>query len=248
MSNLIDLTKKAGIVLEKKKLSNIQAEIVLAIDCSGSMNRLYQNGTVQQLVERLLAIGMNMDANKEIDVFQFNGDSKHIGVATESNHSNFVKDKHMSAGGGTNYAPVMKDIINEYGVTLTDSSNSPTKKGFLGGLFGSKQVNKVVETKKADHPTFVFFITDGNNFDAAEAERVVRECSNQPIFWQFVGIGHESFTFLRKLDDLSGRVVDNANFFKVNDISTISDEELYDKLLTEFPDWLLQVKSKDMLT
>lgn len=111
------LNKKAKIVLDKKKLVEVKAEIVVAIDRSGSMYRLYSDGTVQNLVERLLGIGMNMDANKEIDVFQFNQGSKYIGVATEENHANFVRDKKMSADGGTNYAPVMKEIIAKYSGT-----------------------------------------------------------------------------------------------------------------------------------
>src|SRR4051812_40233248 len=118
MSNLINLTKKAGIVLEKKNLVGVQAEIVLAIDCSGSMNSLYRNGTVQELVERLLGVGMNMDANKEIDIFQFNDGYKYVGVATEKNHADFVKKNKMTVSGGTKYAPVMKAVIKKYGSTL----------------------------------------------------------------------------------------------------------------------------------
>ncbi len=239
MSNLINLTKKAGIVLEKNKLVGVQAEIVLAIDKSGSMQSLYANGTVQELVERLLGIGMNMDANKEIDVFQFNTSSTYIGSATEANHTSFVKDKKMGVSGGTNYAPVMEAIIAKYGT-------APAKKGLLGGLFGKKAAEVNTGTKPAN-PTFVFFITDGDNFDRAVTERVVRESANQPIFWQFVGIGRENFNFLQKLDDLSGRYVDNADFFKVTDIKKISDDELYEKLLTEFPDWLKEIKAKGML-
>jgi hypothetical protein len=37
---------------------------------------------------------------------------------------------------------------------------------------------------------------------------------------------------------MEGRVTDNANFFEVKDIDAISDEELYDRLLNEFPLWL----------
>jgi hypothetical protein len=37
---------------------------------------------------------------------------------------------------------------------------------------------------------------------------------------------------------MRGRVLDNVNFFQVNDISNISDEELYDRLLKEFPSWI----------
>lgn len=238
MSNLIDLTKRASIILEKKKLVGVQAEIVLAIDKSGSMHSLYANGTVQQLVERLLGIGINMDVNKEIDVFQFNTGSTYIASATEANYTTFVNDHKMGVSGGTNYSPVMEDIIAKYGTALP-------KKALFGGLFGKKKEETV--SVKPTHPTFVFFITDGDNFDRAETERVVRESASQPIFWQFVGIGREDFKFLQKLDDLSGRYVDNADFFKVTDIDQISDDELYDKLLTEFPDWLKEIKAKGML-
>ncbi|MEK5209590.1 VWA domain-containing protein [Psychrobacillus sp. FSL H8-0510] len=236
MGNLIDLTKKAKIVLEKKKLVEVKAEIVVAIDRSGSMYRLYSDGTVQNLVERLLGIGMNMDANKEIDVFQFNQGSKYIGVATEENHANFVRDKKMSADGGTNYAPVMKEIIAKYSGT--------EKKGRLGSLFGKKSTEAV----KPTHPTFVFFITDGDNSDEKETERLIRESANQPIFWQFVGIGNEPLKFLQKLDDLEGRYVDNADFFKVSNLKKTTDEELYEKLLTEFPSWLQEIKAKGLLS
>ena len=243
MSNLINLTKKAGIVLEKKKLAGVKAEIVLVIDQSGSMSSLYKDGTVQELVERLLGIGMNMDANKEIDVFQFNQSSNYVGVATEENHATFVKDSKMGVSGTTKYAPVMEAVVAKYGTAL-GGNQEPVKKSLLGGLFkkGTAETPKI-----PDYPTFVLFITDGNNSDKREATRIVRESATQPIFWQFVGIGKEEFTFLQKLDDLKDRHVDNADFFKVDDIKNVSDDELYDKLLTEFPDWLNEIKAKGML-
>lgn len=244
MTNLIDLTKKVGIVLEKKKLTGVKAEIILAIDQSGSMSSLYKNGTVQQIVERLLAIGMNMDANKEIDVFQFNNGANFVGTATEVNHATFVKDTKMTVSGGTKYAPVMELIVSKYGIALS-GNQEPAKKSLFGGLFSKKAIEIPI---KPEHPTFVLFITDGNNSDKSEATRIVRESANQPIFWQFVGIGKEKFAFLQKLDDLKDRYVDNADFFKISNVAKVSDEELYDKLLTEFPDWLLQVKAKGMLS
>ncbi|GAA3201226.1 hypothetical protein GCM10020255_105970 [Rhodococcus baikonurensis] len=42
---------------------------------------------------------------------------------------------------------------------------------------------------------------------------------------------------LEKLDDLDGRVVDNAGFFALDDIDTVDDAQLYTRLLSEFPDW-----------
>ncbi|MEH7116124.1 VWA domain-containing protein [Neobacillus vireti] len=231
---VIDLTKKAKIVLEKKNLNGVQAEIVFAVDISGSMSGLFSRGVVQELTERLLGIGMNMDTNKSIDVFAFNTSGHDVGSVSEGNHTNYVTNsmlRKVSVGGGTNYAPVMRKIVDKYG--------SSKKKG-LTGLFSKKQ-------SVPTNPTFVFFVTDGDNFDKSETEKIITESSNQAIFWQFVGIGYESFNFLQKLDDLSGRHLDNADFFSVKDLTKISDEELYDKLLTEFPSWLSQAKNKGLL-
>ncbi|KJR46304.1 tellurium resistance protein [Desulfosporosinus sp. I2] len=55
------------------------------------------------------------------------------------------------------------------------------------------------------------------------------------MFWQFVGIGRENYGILEKLDTMESRVVDNANFFALDDIDRISDEQLYERLLNEFP-------------
>ena len=46
---------------------------------------------------------------------------------------------------------------------------------------------------------------------------------------------------MRKLDDMDGRYVDNANFFAIEnlaDIEVIDDVSLYTKLLDEYPKWL----------
>ncbi|WP_283657207.1 VWA domain-containing protein [Paenibacillus sp. RC343] len=71
--------------------------------------------------------------------------------------------------------------------------------------------------------------------------------SKVPIFWQFVGLGNADYGVLQKLDDLRGRVVDNADFFALDDIDSVTDAELYDRLLNEFPGWLKQVRAKGIL-
>lgn len=43
---------------------------------------------------------------------------------------------------------------------------------------------------------------------------------------------------------MCGRVVDNCNFFALDDIRRISNSELYDRLLNEFPDWLKAARAK----
>lgn len=96
-------------------------------------------------------------------------------------------------------------------------------------------------------PAFVIFITDGGNADRSATTEVIRELSGEPVFVQFVGIGKEDFPFLHKLDELSGRLIDNAGFMHVNDLDAIKDAELYDRLLNEFPRWLEKAREKAIL-
>ncbi|WP_458458321.1 VWA domain-containing protein [Pseudobutyrivibrio sp.] len=228
MTSLIDLSKKARIVLEKKNIFGEKAQVVVVLDISVSMSNLYDNGTVQELSDRLLGIGMNMDLDKSIDVYAFGEKDHEIGSATESNHQGFVSNmmKKLRLEYATKYAGVMKRVINK---------SSVKKKG----LFAKKEVAEV--------PTLVFFITDGDNSDKSEAEKLIKDSSNQAIFWQFVGVGRARFDFLKKLDDMGGRFLDNADFFQVDDLNKITDEELYEKLLNEFPSWITQARNKNIL-
>ena len=100
-------------------------------------------------------------------------------------------------------------------------------------------------------PTYLIFITDGDNFDKSKTDKIIKLMSKFPIFIQFVGIGNEDFKYLQKLDNLSGRKVDNANFAKINDLynsERISDKTLYERLLAEYPQWLITPEVKQMLT
>lgn len=90
----------------------------------------------------------------------------------------------------------------------------------------------------SSYPAFGIFITDGENDDAYATDRAIRNSSKLKIFYQFVGIGFENFRYLQKLDDLDGRDVDNTAFIKVSDFARLDDEQLYAKLLEQYPQWL----------
>ena len=105
-------------------------------------------------------------------------------------------------------------------------------------------LNYYIKKEPSDLPTYVIFVTDGDNSDQRSTTQVIQNASAHPIFWQFVGIGNEKFSFLRKLDEMPNRVTDNANFFQLSNVNAISDAELYQKLLTEYPSWLKDVRQK----
>jgi hypothetical protein len=229
--DLLKAKERKTTVLNLKKAAGIdgqKAQVVLAMDFSGSMGPLYANGTVQDVVERILPMGLAFDDNGEIDFYLF--ESHYVKVPeniTLKNLDGYINNKVMGKYqmGGTNYAPVLKAIYKDF-----------NKKS--GGILGFGGTNATLTD-----PVYIIFITDGENFDHSETEEIVREMSNAGFFIQFVGIGNESFRFLSKLDDLKGRKIDNANFFKCPNISRTTDDELYSLLMNEFPGWVKQARS-----
>ena len=59
--------------------------------------------------------------------------------------------------------------------------------------------------------------------------------------------GGNNYGILEKLDTFTDRLVDNTHFFAIDDFRKMSDELLYDQLLTEFRDWLNIAREKRIL-
>ncbi len=210
-------------VLEKKPLLYPVNRVGVVIDKSGSMRKAFKEGYVQEVIERLFPIALEFDDNGELDVWLFNDEYIRMPSVNRDNLYNYVQDNIMTGmaakfWGQTKYAPVMEDVYTKY-----------------------------VREEPSDIPSYVIFITDGNNSDKANTKNIITRASEQNIFWQFIGIGDEKFEFLQRLDGLKGRTVDNANFFAANDISLTEDRELYDLLLSEYPDWQIEAKRLGIL-
>ncbi len=215
------LKKKVAISLEKKQIADQKAKVAVVFDASGSMNKLYKNGTVQRAFERILAIAANMDDDGTLDVWMFALEFVRATPAHVSDYEGYVNRVYpfKGAGGRNNEPAVMQDVIQKF--TVEDSDPSI--------------------------PVYVVFFSDGGVAETKKISRLLIESSLYPIFWQFVGLGEANYGVLRKLDDLPGRMVDNAGFFALDDIDTVGDEELYDRLFEEFPDWLREAKAKNIL-
>lgn len=209
------ISLRKDLVVNEVKKNNITAttaRVVFVLDHSGSMRTMYKNGTVQDVLERIFPLAMCFDDNAELEFYWFDSIYKELDPVNNGNIEGYVERVIMSKKdhfGGTCYAPVMQEIFNRY-----------------------------AKREPMNIPTFVVFITDGNNSDKTATKDVLKEASKYNIFWKFVGIGNEKFEFLERLDDLKGRFIDNANFISINDIMAIKDSDLYERLLTEYNDWL----------
>ncbi|MNT02816.1 von Willebrand factor type A domain protein [compost metagenome] len=240
---LVSLVKQAGVSLQKVGLLDHRAKVCLCLDISGSMGRLYKEGLVQRFAERILALGCKFDDDGEIDVFLFGKNVHHPAPMALSNCNTYVSQaiQRHPLEGDTRYGAAMQAIRAFY---FPDKAGGERTRPFAAEL-----------------PVYVMFVTDGGTSDQATTEKQLRWASNEPIFWQFMGIGKgrkskskflsafadSDFPFLEKLDELQGRLVDNANYFSVSSPDEHSDAELYDLLMTEYPGWLKLARGNGLL-
>jgi hypothetical protein len=135
--------------------------------------------------------------------------------------------KKVSAG-GTQYGPVMQDIIDDSAPQSKSSAGS-----LLTSLFG-----KQTKSEKRD-PTLAIFITDGENSDRTSAKTIFKESLNKDIYWVLIGIGHSDFSYIQNIGD----DFPNATFLPIDDIKSIDDEDLYDGIICEeFAQWVSKFK------
>ncbi len=218
----ISLKKNAArIVLEKKKLTGVTARVGIVLDISGSMRQLYRKGIVQDAVERILAVASQFDDDGSLDVWVYDNEFSRLPAVTEKDFSDYVERQILN-----------NDSIHKFG------RNDEPK-------VMEDVILKYTIEEPSSEPVFLVFINDGGCKPGIK--KSIISSSTQPIFWQFVGIGNSNFDVLRKLDTMEGRFVDNANFFHLDYLENVSDEELYDQLLNEFPEWLVEAKQKGIL-
>jgi hypothetical protein len=229
---LFELKRKATEVVQQVGLDGQRAQVALALDISGSMVDLFDRGIVQQVIERVLALSIKFDDNAAVDVFLFGARDYAVGELKEAEFVGYV-DRVIRANYAlerdTRYAGVIQRITQYY---------APAP-----GLF----THFLKHSPPARDPAYVLFVTDGDNSDPVQAEQAIIAASNKPIFWQFVGVGSSNFNFLKQLDTLPGRTIDNANFFQIDDIDRVDDTELYRRLLNEFPGWIQLAKQHRIL-
>lgn len=220
---LVSLAKKVQVTLEKKRLTDVVAQVALVLDASGSMNNQYKKGRVQELLNRVVPLAVHFDKNEELECWAFAEKPQQLSSVTLDNFNGFIdRDsrgwRDWSVGSRCNEEPaVIRKVIDFY-------------------------------KKSGDRtPVYVLFISDGGVHKNAEITKLMKEAASLPIFWQFVGIDGRNYGILEKLDTMTGRVVDNCGFFSIDDLHSVTEEVLYDRLMEEFPLWLKAAKAQGII-
>ncbi|MGW7265838.1 vWA domain-containing protein [Streptomyces sp. NPDC054842] len=223
---LVSLYKTAGVSLTEHGLDGQRAAVYLVVDYSGSMKPYYKDGSVQALADRVLGLAAHFDDDGRVPVVFFSTDIDAVTDIALVNHRGRIEQIASGLGhmGRTSYHLAMDAVIDLH----LDSG--------------------------ATEPALVVFQTDGGPINKLAAERYLCKAAELPLFWQFVGFGDpgsRQFDFLRKLDELAvpqKRAVDNAGFFHAgSDPSAVSDAELYDRLVGEFPQWLAAARARGIV-
>lgn len=216
---LVSLAKPIMVQLEKKNLNDVKARVGLVMDITGSMYMAYQEGVVQEIVNKILPLAIQFDDDGQLDFWYYAKTFEHRPAVDLNNYKTAVPDNWkevMNKLGGSNNEPeVMTDVIEFYR--------------------GSQQ------------PVYIIFITDGGMSDKENISRLMKQASEMPFFWQFVGVDGSNYGMLEKLDDLEGRFVDNTGFFAMDDFRAVSNDDLYERLLNEFPVWLNEVRKLGLI-
>jgi hypothetical protein len=228
--------EQVAVSLRKHGAVGVRARVILVLDASGSMSFLYSKGVVADVVERMAAVAAQLDDDGEMQAWTFASNPARLPDLALGDLPEWL-EHHVRVG------------------ELTLFRRKKPKKGLLPGQVDMRAVGIQNEEQKviaevrtfvrehpAADPTLVLFFSDGGVYRNKEIEKELREAVDEPVFWQFVGLGRSNYGVLERFDTLPGRRVDNVGFFAVDDISDVPDPELYDRLLSEFPSWTKEAR------
>ncbi|UGT60571.1 VWA domain-containing protein [Nocardia asteroides] len=214
----LDLRKReVSTVLHARQASDVRARVVLVLDKTGSMAKQYHRRVVHRVVERMVPIAIQLDDDGTLEPYLY--------------ALKFAQLPEITVEHAERWCETFLHLNGVHG-------------GIDYGALGARNeelpiIGEIISTlRRGGPPTLVLFFTDGGFAKKREIAELMRTAAELPAFWQFVGLGKANYGLLRSLDEMDGRVVDNAGFFALDDVDLVDDAELYARLLGEFPDWL----------
>ncbi|MFB8209054.1 VWA domain-containing protein [Streptomyces sp. NPDC056010] len=233
--------QQVAVSLSKHGLDRLTARVILVLDASGSMSALYSRGTVAGVTERMAAVAAQLDDDGEMQAWTFASNPARLPDLTIGELPEWLR-LHVRVGQVSLFGrkkPQKGLVPGQVDMRAVGIQNEEQKV--------IAEVRAYVRANPVPAPTLVLFFSDGGVYRNDEIERELRAAVEEPVFWQFIGLGRGQYGVLERFDTMPGRRVDNVGFFAVDDIEQLSDQELYDRLLSEFPSWLRAARQAGIL-
>lgn len=107
-----------------------------------------------------------------------------------------------------------------------------------------REVLKLAKTTQS--PLFVIVVTDGQPNETTGVTQMVQELAGYPVFLKFLAI--REVPYLQQLDDMGGRLIDNADAKFISDPAGMPDLAFADSMVDEWDTWIAAAQSVGILT
>lgn len=256
----LDLNKSATtfrLSLDKAGVpADIQVELLVVMDVSGSFEHEHEEGTTGILLERFVPLAKVLDPDGKLDLITFSnggGSVQHLGTIDETNARDYIVDNVVDRvrgwNGGTTYSYPIEEALRVFGWLPCDHGHEPEKKPrFWERLFGLVPEEKPAELHQHEKKrSVVLFVTDGENDpgntygDKKRTREVLRASQERgdQVYFLFIGAcEHEEFAFVEDI----AKEFKNTGIVMATDpeaFVNLPDDALIAKLLgRELVDWL----------
>ncbi|MCK9896911.1 TerD family protein [Frankia sp. AgB32] len=230
--SMVNLAKQAGVSLDAHGLGDHRARVALCLDISASMTRLLRHGRARR---------------GPIDLRNYHGWVEGL-----------VRRRRLE--NGTHYNKAMKAVRRHYfpdgrggKQTSPRPDNRPVYVMFVtDGHTSDRKGTRDQVAWSSYEPLFWQFMAIGKTRrpDGAPSSAHPKSPSGAGcggFMARLAAAISMDFSFLEELDEMGGRYLDNASFFSVSDPAELSDEQLYESMMTEYPSWLRQATDLRLL-
>lgn len=133
--------------------------------------------------------------------------------------------------------------IDNYATITQTKLYEPNKMGSTNLTAALDEI--IAMAKETTAPLFVIVVTDGQPNDPTTVTQRVRELAKYPVFLKFLAI--QQVPYLQKLDDMDGRLIDNADAKFIDDPAGMSNLEFADAMADEWNTWIAEAQRVGIL-
>ncbi len=206
-------------IVQQRGINNVSAKVAVVMDMTKTMLWDYEDGTISKAISKFMPVIAQLDGNCQADFWLYGDIPREMPPINFDNYDNAIP---------RDWARIMQE---------------------LGGGNDELKVMNAVAQKYSGvrNPVYVIFVTVGSVQGGNAVADFIRQQSNTPVYWQFIGLNGMRYGDIEHPESIQGRTVDNVGFFEADDFDDVNDISLYNMMFAKFPRWLNEIKQKGMI-